>query len=320
MIAGICAPDKSAIAEGARLLRAGRLVAFPTETVYGLGANATSDAAVAAIYKAKGRPASNPLIVHVSDLAAAEKLAHFDGRARALAQQFWPGPLTLVLRQRADQISPLATAGLETVALRVPAHRVALDLLRAVALPLAAPSANRSGKVSPTTAQHVLQELGGSVDLILDGGPCQVGIESSVIALDAATPRLLRPGAIALQAIERVLGLSVLAAAEDGVLHSPGQMPSHYAPRVPVRLNAETAAAGEGALTFAGRDMGTSGPTIDLSPHGDLEEAAAHLYASLRRLDESGINGIAVAPIPNVGIGVAINDRLRRAAAPRSET
>lgn len=313
------APDADAIAEAARLLRAGRLVAFPTETVYGLGADATSDAAVGALYRAKGRPAENPLIVHVPDIAAAEPLAEFDSRARTLARTFWPGSLTLVLRQRGHRISPLATAGLDTIALRVPDHPVALQLLRVAALPLATPSANRSGKLSPTTAQHVREGLGDAVDLILDGGPSRIGIESTVVALDGPVPRLLRPGAIAVEEIARTLGLPVAAANAAPTLQSPGQMASHYAPRAQVRLNVRKAATNEGALTFGAIDMGAARMTIDLSPRGDLDEAAASLYASLRILDESGVTSIVVAPIPEHGLGVAINDRLRRAAAPRQQ-
>lgn len=312
-------PDAAAIQEAARLLRAGRLVAFPTETVYGLGADATSDAAVAALYRAKGRPAANPLIVHVPNLSAAEPFAEFDSRARTLARTFWPGSLTLVLRQRGGRISPLATAGLNTIAIRVPDHPIALQLLRATALPLAAPSANRSGKLSPTTAQHVREGLGDAVQLVLDGGPCRVGIESTVVAMDGPTPRILRPGGIPVDEIARALDLPVLAETTVQTLQSPGQMPSHYAPRALVRLNVREARANEAALTFGALPMGAARMTIDLSPRGDLNEAAASLYASLRTLDETGATSIAVAPIPERGMGIAINDRLRRAAAPRPE-
>lgn len=313
-------PEAAAIQEAARLLRAGRLVAFPTETVYGLGADATNDAAVAALYRAKGRPGENPLIVHVPDLAAAEPFAEFDGRARTLARTFWPGSLTLVLRRRGRRISPLATAGLDTIAIRVPDHPIALQLLRATALPLAAPSANRSGKLSPTTAQHVREGLGDAVQLVLDGGPCRVGIESTVVALDGPTPRILRPGGIPVDEIARALDLPVLAETTANTLQSPGQMPSHYAPRAQVRLNAREARTNEAALTFGALPMGAARMTIDLSPRGDLDEAAASLYASLRTLDETGATSIAVAPIPEHGVGIAINDRLRRAAAPRNQT
>ena len=315
--ARVVAAADVAIAEGARLLRAGRLVAFPTETVYGLGADATSDAAVAALYRAKGRPSHNPLIVHVAVQAAAEPLAEFDARARALAAAFWPGPLTLVLpRQRGCAVSALATAGLATVAVRVPNHAVALELLRAAGLPLAAPSANPSGSVSPTTAAHVAAGLGAGVDLILDGGPCRVGIESTVVALDGPMPRLLRPGGIAREEIERVLGMRVDAGADAAApLQSPGQMASHYAPRAPVRLNARTAGSQEGALTFAAQRLDGAQLTINLSARGDLTEAAANLYAALRSLDDAGVAAIAIVPIPEEGLGVAINDRLRRAAS-----
>lgn len=318
MSARIVEPNAETIEAAARLLCAGRLVAFPTETVYGLGADATSDAAVGAIYEAKGRPAENPLIVHVADLRAAEAFAAFDVRARTLARAYWPGSLTLVLPLGGQRISALATAGLDTVAVRVPDHPVALELLRATALPLAAPSANRSGRLSPTTALHVLEGLADATELILDGGPCRVGIESTVIALDGTVPRLLRPGAIARDTIEQTLGMPVLLPHEVTALQSPGQMQSHYAPRAAVRLNARAASAGEAALTFGGYDMGRAHATIDLSARGDLNEAAAQLYAALRRLDDSGVNSIAVAPIPEHGVGLAINDRLRRAAAPRT--
>jgi L-threonylcarbamoyladenylate synthase len=317
--ARIVQPSVETIATAAQLLRAGHLVAFPTETVYGLGADATSDASVRAIYRAKGRPAENPLIVHVADLPSAEAIAAFDVRARALARAYWPGSLTLVLPLRGQRISALATAGLDTVAVRVPDHPVALELLRTTALPLAAPSANRSGRLSPTTAQHVLEGLPDAVELILDGGACRVGIESTVVALDGAKPRLLRPGAIAPEAIAQTLGMPVLLPEEVAALQSPGQMPSHYAPRAAVRLNARAASPGEAALTFGGYDMGRAHATIDLSTRGDLGEAAARLYAALRRLDQSGVSSIAVAPIPERGVGVAINDRLRRAAAPRPQ-
>lgn len=317
--AQVVAPTDAAIAEAARLLCEGCLVAFPTETVYGLGADATSDVAVAALYRAKGRPERNPLIIHCEDIGAAEPFAAFDERARNLGRAFWPGALTLVLPRRASSpVSPLATAGLATVAVRVPNHPVALALLRAARRPLAAPSANRSGHVSPTTAQHVIDGLDGRVELVLDGGPCSVGIESTVVALDGPIARLLRPGGIVSADIERVLGTELAPApAAPPDLQSPGQMESHYAPRVPLRLNAITATGEEGALTFGARRFEGAKRIINLSARGDLAEAAANLYAAMRTLDDASVAAIAVAPIPDQGLGAAINDRLRRAAAPR---
>jgi L-threonylcarbamoyladenylate synthase len=309
------ATDES-IARAAELLRAGRLVAFPTETVYGLGADATNDAAVAAVFRAKGRPAHNPLIVHVAEPAQAEALAHWSEPARQLARAFWPGALTLVLPLRKDPaIARAAVAGLDTIALRMPDHPVALQLLRATGRPLAAPSANPSGRVSPTRAEHVSAGLGDRVDLILDGGPCRIGIESTVIALGRDVPQLLRPGGIPATKIEDVLNESLLPALPTGQPHSPGQMASHYAPRAPVRLNATTVAANEGALTFGARDLRGARRTINLSTGGDLAEAAANLYAALRALDDANVAAIAVVPIPEEGLGAAINDRLRRASA-----
>ncbi|MBM3506989.1 MAG: threonylcarbamoyl-AMP synthase [Alphaproteobacteria bacterium] len=322
MTARIVAPTPEAIAEAARLLCAGRLVAFPTETVYGLGADATSDAAVAAIYRAKGRPAHNPLIVHVAAQADAEALAVWSEPARRLARTFWPGALTLVLPLRPGApIASAAVAGLDTIALRVPDHPVALDLLRAAGRPLAAPSANPSGRVSPTRAEHVAAGLGDAVDLILDGGPCRVGIESTVVALGRDIPQLLRPGGVPATQLEDVLNQSLLPATagarSDGRPRAPGQLESHYAPRAAVRLNATSAAPSEGGLAFGARDVPGGRRTINLSARGDVAEAAANLYAALRALDEANVSAIAVAPIPEEGLGVAINDRLRRASARR---
>ncbi len=316
---GRIAPAVTAIGEAAGLLRAGDLVAFPTETVYGLGADATRDTAVAKIFAAKGRPQRNPLIVHVADADAAAALAHMPPAAEKLAQAFWPGALTIVLRRRAGcPVSAMATAGLDTVAIRIPDHSVALALLRAVALPIAAPSANPSGKVSPTTAQHVADGLGERVALILDGGPCRVGIESTVVAVEPH-PVLLRPGTIGREALEAVLGapVAVPAGGHDGPLLAPGQMESHYAPRAALRLNAVAAGAADGVLTFGAIALTGGAMRRNLSERGDLREAAANLYAALRELDAAGVAVIAVAPIPDTGIGRAINDRLRRAAAPR---
>lgn len=314
--ARIVAASAASIADAARLLRDGRLVAFPTETVYGLGADASSDDAVEAIYRAKGRPAENPLIVHVGTLAEAEAIGTFDNEARALAKAFWPGALTLVVRKKnTARISSLATANLDTVALRIPDHPVALALLKAAARPLAAPSANPSGRVSPTTAAHVASGLGPSVALILDGGPCRVGIESTVVALDEDEARLLRPGGVSKADIERALG-HALAVPKTAAARpqSPGQMASHYAPRARLRLHATGAAGDEGALNFGAARLEGARTAINLSARGDLGEAAANLYAALRALDDSGVATIAVVPIPDEGIGAAINDRLRRAA------
>ncbi|MBV9990405.1 MAG: threonylcarbamoyl-AMP synthase [Alphaproteobacteria bacterium] len=295
-----------AVQDAIRILKRGGLVAFPTETVYGLGADATNGEAVAGIFAAKGRPRFNPLIVHVGDLAHAGQFARFNDAARDLARRFWPGPLTLVLPRREDcALSLLVSAGLDTVALRAPAHPLAQRLIAAVG-PLAAPSANPSGRVSATTAQHVADELGGKVGLILDGGAVPLGIESTVIGFEGGKPVLLRPGAVPREE------LPPLAAPDTGRIASPGQLESHYAPRARLRLNVRRAEADEVLLGFGD----TAGMT-NLSPTGDLKEAAANLFAMLRELDASGADAIAVAPIPEHGLGEAINDRLRRAAAPR---
>jgi L-threonylcarbamoyladenylate synthase len=320
MNARIVPASPQAVTRAAGLLRAGKLVAFPTETVYGLGADATDDRAVAAIFAAKGRPRFNPLIVHVPDLAAAEAIAEFDGRAGDIARRFWPGPLTLVLRRRGDGgVSLLACAGLDTVAVRVPAHPVAQALLRETGRPLAAPSANRSGRVSPTQAAHVAAELGGRVALILDGGACAVGVESTVLDFSGASPEpaLLRPGGVTLEELASALGRVAIAEAAPAAPRSPGQLPSHYAPRLPLRLDAAAARPGEALLAFGPKPPPGFAETLFLSRTGDLAEAAANLFAMLRRLDRPEFTGIAVMPIPERGLGRAINDRLRRAAAPR---
>lgn len=310
MEARIVPVSDAAIADAAMLLRGGGLVAVPTETVYGLAARADSDEAVASIYRAKGRPDFNPLIVHVADLAQAERLASFEERARALAARFWPGALTMVLPRRDD--APLAaavTAGLPTVALRCPAHPAMRALLAATGLPLAAPSANRSGGVSPTSAAHVAYSLGGRVDFILDGGDCAAGIESTIIALRGDDGwQLLRPGPITREALNDVLGVSDIAVSGD-LIEAPGQLASHYAPGKPVRLNAGSASADEFHIGF-----GDVAGDASLSPSGDLAEAAALLYALLHMAAGARQPRIAVAPIPESGIGAAINDRLRRAA------
>jgi L-threonylcarbamoyladenylate synthase len=305
-----------AIAAAAAVLRAGGLVAFPTETVYGLGADATNARAVAGIFAAKGRPQFNPLIVHVADAGDATDFAVLDERARTLAAAFWPGALTLVLAKSAGcPIADLTTAGLDTVAVRVPSHPVARALIRAAGVPVAAPSANRSGHVSPTTAAHVEADLGDTVAIILDDGPSAVGIESTVVDLSAPAPTLLRAGGVTSDAIEAVLGVTLARATNDAERPaSPGQLASHYAPRAAVRLNAIVARAGEGLLAFGPVANDHDGPTVNLSPSGDTIEAAANLFAALRRLDATGVATIAVMPIPDTGLGEAINDRLRRAA------
>jgi L-threonylcarbamoyladenylate synthase len=302
------------IAKAAEVLRQGGLVAFPTETVYGLGADAANAHALARIYEAKGRPRFNPLIAHVQDLAEAEQHGVFHARARALAERFWPGPFTLVVPRRHDSsVADLACAGLATIALRAPSHPMARALLAAFGGPIAAPSANRSGHVSATTAAHVAADLGARVDLVLDGGPCPIGLESTIVAVAAdGAATLLRPGAVARADIEAVIG--PLAAAPPDQIAAPGMLESHYAPRARLRLDAAAPRAGEAYLAFAA-PAPPGGAT--LSERGDLVEAAANLYASLRALDAAGAQTIAVAPIPAHGLGEAIRDRLMRAAAPR---
>lgn len=312
--------DPAAIAQAATILRAGGLVAFPTETVYGLGADATSEAAVARIYAAKRRPRFNPLIVHVAELDQAMAFGALEGDARRLAEAFWPGPLTLVLPAAGSRISTLALAGLSSIAVRVPAHPVALALLAAADRPLAAPSANRSGRISPTAAAHVADDLGGRVDLVLDGGACAVGVESTIVAC-LGTPTLLRPGGVPREAIEAVLGrrLAAAAPAAGAAPLAPGLLASHYAPAARLRLQARAVEPDEAVLDFGGQLQGwaTLRPYCDLSPAGDLHAAAARLFAHLHALDRSGAPVIAVASIPSHGLGEAITDRLARAAAPR---
>jgi L-threonylcarbamoyladenylate synthase len=312
-------PDARAVAEAAAILMAGGLVGMPTETVYGLAGLATSDAAAAEIYAAKGRPTFNPLIAHFADSEAALREIRADAAAARLAAHFWPGPLTLVAPVAPDcRISLLARAGLDTLAVRVPGHATARALIAAVGQPLAAPSANRSGGVSPTSAAHVLADLDGRIELILDAGPCPLGVESTVLACLPDGVRLLRPGAVPREEIEAALGARLLEAGADAKA-SPGTLASHYAPRAALRLDAETAGDDEAVLDFAGRLSHARGPRLDLSPSGDLRQAAAHLFAHLRALDDSGASCIAVAPLPLMGLGEAINDRLRRAAAPRPQ-
>lgn len=306
--------DAAGIAAGAACLKAGGLVAFPTETVYGLGADATDDRAVARIYAAKGRPTFNPLIVHGPAVEALRALVIWDARAEAVAAAFWPGPLTLVLPRAADcPVSPLASAGLETLALRVPSHPVARALLEAAGLPVAAPSANRSNALSPTEAAHVVASLGGAVDLVLDGGPCAVGLESTVVDLSGAVPLLLREGGLPREALRQRLP-DLASPAAGAAIKSPGMLAKHYAPDCPLRLNARDVLPGEALLAF-GPDAPAAEIVLNLSEAGDPVEAAANLFRHLHALNERRPAGIAVMPIPEAGLGRAINDRLRRAAA-----
>jgi L-threonylcarbamoyladenylate synthase len=302
------------ISEAARILRDGGLVAFPTETVYGLGADATNDHAVARIFAAKSRPKINPLISHLATTDEAFTQGRFSSAAKALAKAFWPGPLTIIVERSAScAISQLCSAGLDSVALRVPNHPVALALLKEVGTPIAAPSANRSGRISPTTAEHVRRSLGGAVDMIVDGGPCTVGLESTVVQFEGNTVRLLRPGGLPRQEIEHVLGQPLDTPKPGKVLHSPGLLESHYAPHAALRLNAVEPEAGESYIGFGKHAFGQ----YSLSRKGDLIEAAANLFKLLHEVDALHPDRIAVAPIPSHGLGEAINDRLRRAAAPR---
>jgi L-threonylcarbamoyladenylate synthase len=324
LVTRVSRADAAAVGDAVHRLQAGGLVAFPTETVYGLGADATDGRAVARVYEAKGRPSFNPLIAHVVDLAAARALARFDADAEKLAEAFWPGPLTLVLPKASGcPVAELATAGLDSIAVRVPHHPVAQKILAAFGRPIVAPSANRSGHVSPTTAAHVLADLRGRIDLIVDGGATPVGVESTVVAcLDA--PALLRPGGLPRAAVEAALGRpladpSIAMAADDAPL-APGMLTSHYAPRTPLRLNADRVASGEALLAFGpalAEGAGSAATTLNLSQRGNLIEAAANLFSHLRALDGAGAKTIAVMPIPHDGLGEAINDRLARAAAPR---
>jgi L-threonylcarbamoyladenylate synthase len=318
----LLAANEAATLAAARCLASGGLVAFPTETVYGLGADATDAAAIARLYQAKGRPSFNPLIAHVGDLPGAQRIACFDAQAARLAQAFWPGPLTLVLPKAPGcAVADLATAGLDTIAVRVPAHPIARDILRAFGGPVVAPSANLSGHVSPTTAAHVQSDLAGRIDVIVDGGAVSVGVESSIVGC-LGEPMLLRPGGVPRAEIERVLGRALLQPLSDAEAGSaqplaPGMLASHYAPRTTVRLNANGLAPGEALLAFGSATIpgtGTAAAVMNLSTRGDLTEAAANLFGHLRALDAKGAPAIAVMPIPQEGLGEAINDRLRRAA------
>jgi len=310
--------DAAGIAEAAAALAKGGLAAFPTETVYGLGADATSAMAVARLYAAKGRPSFNPLIAHVADLPAARRAGHFTPLAETLAAKFWPGPLTLVVPS-SGAACDLARAGLGTVAVRVPSHPIAQELLAAFGKPVAAPSANRSGHVSPTTADHVLADLNGKIDCVLDGGSTPLGLESTIIDCSGEAPRLLRAGGLPRDEIEKTLGRKIenIASHATGSPTAPGQLASHYATRAAIRLNARETRPGEALLAFGAHAPQGAAKTLNLSPSGDLVEAAAHLFAYLRALDAEAPNAIAVSPIPNEGLGEAINDRLARAAAPR---
>jgi L-threonylcarbamoyladenylate synthase len=307
------------IERGAELIRQGQLVAFPTETVYGLGADATNDAAVAEIFAAKGRPSFNPLIIHVNGIAMAKEYVQWNALAEKLAMAFWPGPLTLVLPRIANsRISLLASAGGDTLGVRMPQHDVALALIAASGKPVAAPSANRSGRVSPTTAKHVGEEFGSDLKLILDGGACKVGVESTVLDVTGDEPVLLRPGGVAREAIESMLGRAIATLQEkQAVLKSPGMLDSHYAPSLPVRLNITAPLASEALIAFGDEVPKGAKRVINLSDSGNDKQAAARLFSVLRELDSPDYSAIAVMPIPDAGLGAAINDRLRRAAAER---
>lgn len=315
--------DKAeAIAVATDVLSRHRPVAIPTETVYGLAADATHPAAITSIYETKGRPRFNPLICHMADLAMAERYAVFDPISRLLAEAFWPGPLTIVLPLRENSgIHPLATAGLDTVGIRVPVGFTA-ELIRSLDRPLAAPSANSSGRISPTTAQHVEADLGAKIELVVDGGPCPVGVESTIVKVEDGAIRLLRPGGVAVEAIEAATGQTIVRPKASGTaaIEAPGMLASHYAPNAAVRLNATEVSSAEALITFGAGDISGAAAAravFNLSPAGDLAEAASNLFDYLKRADASGAAGIAVATIPDEGLGEAINDRLMRAAAPR---
>ena len=322
----ISATDPAALGDAAACLAAGGLVAFPTETVYGLGADAENGAAIARLYAAKGRPSFNPLIAHVADAAAAARLARFDDAATRLASAFWPGPMTLVLPKAENcLVADLATAGLDSIAVRVPDHPIARGLIAALGRAMVAPSANRSGHVSPTTAAHVMADLGDRIDLVVDGGPTAVGVESTILACLNGAPTLLRPGGLPRATIEQVLGCALAEpppdpAADAKAPLAPGMLTSHYAPRARLRLDAREVRDGEAVLAFGAAPSGCGRAALrrNLSERADLEEAAANLFSHLRALDAAGVAVIAVAPIPHEGLGEAINDRLKRAAAPRA--
>ena len=313
-------PSHHDIKHAAQFLKHGKLVAFPTETVYGLGGNALSDDAVACIYAAKGRPQFNPLIVHVRSVEDANHYVDFNEKALQLVHHFWPGPLTLVLpRKKKCALSLLVSAGMDTVAVRMPSHPLAQALLHEAGIPIAAPSANRSGRISPTEAKHVHEELGERIAMVLDGGPCHVGIESTVVDTTRTTPMILRPGSISLPSMIKVIG-EMTSASEDAAISAPGMLASHYAPSTSVRLNATSVESNEALLAFGHNTPNGAMHTENLSPNGNLQEAAANLFRMLRHLDACGARRIAVMPIPEDqeknALGIAINDRLKRAATP----
>ncbi|MDC9700795.1 MAG: L-threonylcarbamoyladenylate synthase [Alphaproteobacteria bacterium] len=309
------------VQQAAYALRDGKLVAFPTETVYGLGANAFNLRAVSRIYEVKGRPSFNPLILHVTDFSAAERLGYFNLYARSLASTFWPGPLTLVLPcRKGTRISSSATAGLGTIAIRIPSHPLARRFLELTGVPVAAPSANRSGRISSTRVQHVSSAFVSGIDVILDGGPASIGLESTIVSCDAGGVTLLRPGGLIREEIEHCLGIPISTVPVSLLPCAPGQLSSHYAPRAVLRLNATHVVPGEALLTFGSAPVAESscaGSCLNLSPSGDLKEAASNLFDFLHFLDKEVVSAIAVVPIPSSGLGETINDRLRRAAAPR---
>ncbi len=311
----------SSVTRAAQLIRSGSLVAFPTETVYGLGCDATSSEAVIRLYEAKGRPSYNPLIMHVAELSALENIVVMSDDAARLAASFWPGPLTMVLPRHAEcNVSPLATANLPTIAVRIPKNDLALELLQSVGRPVAAPSANRSGRLSPTSAAHVAKSLGEDVAMILDGGATPIGLESTIIDMSVPHPLILRAGAITPDQIQDILGyrIGVVTDSMDAAPTAPGMLRSHYAPERPLRLNATDPAEDEALLAYGDDSkVAGGGMRLNLSPHSRLTEAAANLFAMLHMLDTPVWRGIAVMPIPEQGIGLAINDRLRRAAAPK---
>jgi L-threonylcarbamoyladenylate synthase len=305
-------PGKNHIEEAAKTILAGGIVAFPTETVYGLGADATNDNAVACIFDVKKRPYFNPLIIHFSNQASLATAVLLNEKAKKLASAFWPGALTMVLPRKNDcPVSLLTSAGLETLAVRIPNHPIANALIEAAMTPIAAPSANYSGEISPSTAEHVRQSLGNKVDIILDGGPCKVGVESTVIDLTSSIPTLLRPGGIIQEDVEKIIGPVALSNGSKNKIRSPGMLERHYAPSIPLRLNAKKANPGEAFLAFGSK---ANSHHVNLSRMGDLKEAATNLFAMLRMLDQPNYRGIAVMKIPSVGLGAAINDRLKRAA------
>ena len=302
------------IKEAVEILNQGGLVAFPTETVYGLGADATNDTATASIYEKKGRPSFNPLIAHVDSPTMASKYVEITPTAQKLMDTFWPGPLTLVLKRKPDcTVSLLASAGLDTLAVRCPNNPIALDLIRSFGKPIVAPSANKSGRISPTTVEHIIQDYGADAPFILDGGACQVGVESTVLLCDEDKVAVLRYGGLPVEDIESLIGPIIRPERDETAPHSPGQMKSHYAPRLPLRMNATKAEPGEALLGFGQ----SPAATLNLSPTGDLKQAAANLFSMMHQLDCDKYTGIAVMPIPMYGLGYAINDRLKRASQPR---